>query len=291
MNPTSSAKTTPAAYPEQWEQAAGENTVTRIHWPEYHITNNKTHRKLEEKQMSYTRPKAQPQGHPYTDANMVREGLIAEIYAINGYAEYIANSDVEEINQVWRRIMQGEKEHFGMFLQTLRRHDPEEYERYQEAKKVILDKKIALPTYSPQYDRQLILNILREAIKEELEAIILYEQKAVDACSTDVASLFRQIAAQEKWHVELQVKVLLKYDPDQYGPIKNPKLPSTVIKPSSAYGQCSSLPAGLSTRPPSYIDNHAPSSGSSPFPDQRSPWPQPRHSLPSWTSGHKPNLC
>jgi len=176
--------------------------------------------------MSYTRPKAQPQGQPYCDANNLREGLIAEVYAINGYAENIANSNVEEINEVWRRIMQGEKEHFGMFLLTLRRHDPEEHERYLEAKNLKLDKQITSQTYSPQYDRQLILNNLREAIKEEMEAVILYEQHAADAYCEDVRSLFRQIAAQEKWHVELQVRVLLKYDPDQYGPIKETQKPA-----------------------------------------------------------------
>lgn len=176
--------------------------------------------------MSYTRPQAQPQGRPYSDVSLLLEGLIAEVYAINGYAEYIANCDVEEINQIWRRIMRGEKEHFGMFLLTLRRHDPEEYDRYQEAKAVKLDKEITAPQkYAPQYDRQLILNNLRDTIKGEAEAVILYEQHAADACCQDVRSLFRQIAAQEKWHIELLVRILQKYDPDQYGPIKETSKP------------------------------------------------------------------
>ena len=38
--------------------------------------------------VSYTHVNAQPQGRPYFDTNMLREGLIAEVYAINGYAEY-----------------------------------------------------------------------------------------------------------------------------------------------------------------------------------------------------------
>lgn len=131
--------------------------------------------------MSYTHLKAQPQGQPYYDTNLLREGLIAEVYAINGYAEYIANSHVEEINDVWRVILRGEKEHFGMFLELLRRLDPEESKRYQEAKSLNLNNKVTTQAYLPQYDRQLFLNNLREAIKEEMEAVILYEQHAVEA--------------------------------------------------------------------------------------------------------------
>ena len=73
----------------------------------------------------------------------------------------------------------------------------------------------------PRYDRQLILNNLREAIKEELEAVILYEQRAVEAYHEQVRNLLKEIAAQEKWHVELQVRVLLKYDSDHYEPLRS----------------------------------------------------------------------
>ena len=56
--------------------------------------------------MSYTHGKAQPQGYPLADTNRIREALIAEIYAINGYAEHIANSDMAEIGRAswWERV-------------------------------------------------------------------------------------------------------------------------------------------------------------------------------------------
>lgn len=45
--------------------------------------------------MSYTNPEGQPQGYSYYFTNLLREALIAEIIAINGYEEHIAN-------QIWK---------------------------------------------------------------------------------------------------------------------------------------------------------------------------------------------
>lgn len=59
--------------------------------------------------MSYTNPDGQPQGIASLDTNKLREILIAEIDAINGYADHIANSNMEEINDAWRSIMRDEK--------------------------------------------------------------------------------------------------------------------------------------------------------------------------------------
>ncbi len=59
--------------------------------------------------MSYTKSHGQPQGIAILDTNKLREILIAEIVAINGYAEHIANSNMEDVNKVWKGIMIGEK--------------------------------------------------------------------------------------------------------------------------------------------------------------------------------------
>jgi rubrerythrin len=67
--------------------------------------------------MSYT-TEGQPQGYPYFYTNKIREALISEIIAINGYAYHIAHSDIKDINEVWHHIMEDEKRHYGMFFRT-----------------------------------------------------------------------------------------------------------------------------------------------------------------------------
>ncbi len=59
--------------------------------------------------MSYTNPHGQPQGVVKFVTNELREILIGEIIAINGYAEHIANSNMEDINAAWKSIMGDEK--------------------------------------------------------------------------------------------------------------------------------------------------------------------------------------
>jgi hypothetical protein len=51
-----------------------------------------------ENHMSYTNPQGQPQGTARHFINKLREILIAEVIAINGYQSHIAHSDIEEIN-------------------------------------------------------------------------------------------------------------------------------------------------------------------------------------------------
>jgi len=66
--------------------------------------------------MSYTHPNGQPQGMSRQFTNKLREILIGEIIAINGYQSHIANSNIEEINYVWHSIMLDEKKHYGWIL-------------------------------------------------------------------------------------------------------------------------------------------------------------------------------
>ncbi|AIF51004.1 ferritin family protein [Pelosinus sp. UFO1] len=167
--------------------------------------------------MSYTTRNGQPQGITYYFTNKIREAMIAEIIAINGYAEHIANSNMEEINAAWKSIMGDEKKHYGMFLTLLRAYDPNQYEKYQEDKCLKYGPKTPMQTYKPSYDTQIILNNLRQDIKGELEAVILYEQEFADIPCDDIRRVFYTIATEEKGHLEHLTQLLLKYDTDKYG--------------------------------------------------------------------------
>lgn len=170
--------------------------------------------------MSYTTEHGQPQGSPRLVTNKLREALIAEIIAINGYEEHIANSNMREINSAWHSIMDDEKKHYGMFLTLLRKYDPEQAKAYQDHLNAASGIKSSMQTHVPEYDRQIILNNLRQDIKGEFEASILYEDLAEQAPQRDVKATLLSISAEEKGHVEHLTRLLLKYDTDQYDGLK-----------------------------------------------------------------------
>ncbi len=77
-----------------------------------------------------------------------------------------------------------------------------------------------MQTYNPNYDKQIILNNIREDIKGELEAIVLYEQHLAIIPYDDVRYALYSIINEEKGHVEHLTQLLLKYDIDKYNGLK-----------------------------------------------------------------------
>lgn len=153
--------------------------------------------------MSYT-TLGQPQGYAYILTNKIREAMISEIVAINTYDFHIRNSNIEELNDLWEHIMDDEKEHFNMFLDLLLKYDPIQYEAYKSAFNhvPIKDQKIN-PYYDAKPQNQLIFNDIREDMKGELEAVILYEQIVQETPNVfkDVHSAFSKIISDEKEHL------------------------------------------------------------------------------------------
>ena len=145
----------------------------------------------------------------------IREALIAEIIAINGYAGHIANSEMDDVNSVWRSIMADEKEHYGLFLTLLHRYDPKQYQLYIKHSHDVIPVTPMQP-YKAEFDRQLILNNVREDAKGEFEAVILYDQLMHEAPYQDIKDIFQYVIDAEKEHVEHLTRVLLTYDTDKY---------------------------------------------------------------------------
>jgi rubrerythrin len=169
--------------------------------------------------MSYTTSKM-PQGFPYCWTNMIREAMIGELVAINDYREHIAKSNVKDINEVWYHIMEDEKRHYGIFLELLRKYDPQEAEKYKEAlEHVNLTKKEEIPPCKIS-SQECILNLIRNDIKGELEAVILYEQHMLQIPNKEVKEVYYEIIGDEKEHTEELTLLLMKYDKNQYGPIE-----------------------------------------------------------------------
>jgi len=166
--------------------------------------------------MSYTNPEGQPQGTAYQFTNRLREILISEVMAINAYQSQIADSEIEEINAVLRSIMLDEKDHFGWILDLLRKYDPEQCQQYIMHKADNPGPKTPMDNRNPNPGFQLALNNLREDIKGEMEAVILYEEILCKFAQRDIQNTLKTIIMNEKGHSEHLVRLLLKYDPNSY---------------------------------------------------------------------------
>ncbi|ACL76133.1 ferritin family protein [Ruminiclostridium cellulolyticum] len=171
--------------------------------------------------MSYTYPSSHPQGTARKVTNRLREIMIAELIAINGYQSHLANSNMINVNEVWHHIMLDEIRHYETVLNLLRKYDPVQYKASLEQHEDSLKPKSPMQLYNPSYDKQIILNNIREAIKGELEAVILYEEE-IEAYSSykDIKIAIQAIINDEKEHAEHLTQVMKKYESEQFIYIK-----------------------------------------------------------------------
>ena len=169
--------------------------------------------------MSYTTER-QPQGILKNVETFLREGLIAEIVAINDYSHFISLTDNKEVKDIFNHIMEEEKEHYGLFLQALRSVDIEEAELEKEVKEhVKISFKDKYSDFTNKKNKSNILMSIRNAIKGELEAIILYEFFTSNIPNSTIVKIIKEITRDEKEHVEELTKALTILDKDKYGPI------------------------------------------------------------------------
>ncbi|MEW8955259.1 ferritin family protein [Clostridium sp.] len=171
--------------------------------------------------MSYTTNR-QPQGLSKSIESLLREGMVAELVAINDYDHFIGVTENKDVRELFHHIMEDEKRHYGMFLEALRRIDEEEEELQQEAKEhVVIKSKLKHKTDNKKkasnYD---ILVFIREAIKAELEAIILYDSLTEIIEDQCINKIIKDITKDEKEHVEELTRALMILDEDTYGPIE-----------------------------------------------------------------------
>ncbi len=73
------------------------------------------------------------------DVELVRLGIIAELDAINLYEQLAAQADNDLVKKVFMDIAQEEKEHFGEFMELLRRLDGEIVEALAEGADEVLE--------------------------------------------------------------------------------------------------------------------------------------------------------
>ncbi len=144
--------------------------------------------------MSYTTNR-QPQGILQNDETFLREGLIAEIVAINDYSHFLNLTENKEMRDIFHHIMEEEKEHYGLFLEALRAIDPEQCTISKDVDEhVNISEKNSYKDYSSgKENKYLLLTYIRDAIKGELEAIILYEDFLSNVKSEELFKLIKKI--------------------------------------------------------------------------------------------------
>ncbi len=73
------------------------------------------------------------------DVELIRIGIIAELDAINLYEQLASLAKDDLVKKVFLDIAQEEKEHFGEFLELLRRLDPEILEAMEEGADEVME--------------------------------------------------------------------------------------------------------------------------------------------------------
>jgi rubrerythrin len=171
--------------------------------------------------MSYTTNR-QPQGIIKSIDAFLREGLIAEVVAINDYSNFISETDNKDLKELFHEIMKDEKRHYSMFLSRLRCIDKEENELNEEAKAhVRISYKEKYKDYINKYSKDFnILVAIRDGIKGELEAILLYEHFLLNIEDNYTSKIIKEIIRDEKEHVEELTTALMTLDKDKYGELK-----------------------------------------------------------------------
>ena len=171
--------------------------------------------------MSYTTNR-QPQGLLKNTETFLREGLISEIVAINDYSNFISLTDNREVKYIFYHIMEEEKRHYGLFLEALRNVDREQKRMYQDvADHIKISTKDKYKDFvTVKGNKGNLLTHIRESIKGELEAIILYEDFIANIDDTTLRDLISRIIRDEKHHVEELTKVLVTLDKDRYGSLE-----------------------------------------------------------------------
>jgi len=66
------------------------------------------------------------------DLEMLREGLVTELQAINQYQEHVELLEDEEAQEVISRLISEEKEHVAELVKLILKLDPDQVEKFEK---------------------------------------------------------------------------------------------------------------------------------------------------------------
>jgi rubrerythrin len=151
------------------------------------------------------------------DITFLIEGMISEITAVNDYSYSLTLTENKEIKDILYRIMKENKKHYGAFLKALQSTDKEFSSTSQDIdNQTKNNSKISYNEYLGSKESKLLLTSIRNAIKDELEAIILYTNFLDNVKSNELFKIIKVISLNKKEHIEKLTKLLNLIDSDSY---------------------------------------------------------------------------
>lgn len=151
--------------------------------------------------MSYSTDRF-PQGVPISQCGLIREALIAETVAINSYQTSLAYSDIPKLNAFLLELMGDEIHHYNLLTRYLNTIDKEQAMFFKEIQKQDFNVDFKQnPLDSKTQTTYSILSQLRNNLKGEFEAIILYDELESKLKDIHGKALIHAIAKDEKEHV------------------------------------------------------------------------------------------
>lgn len=151
------------------------------------------------------------------DITFLMEGMISEITAVNDYSYSLTLTENKEIKDILYHIMKENKKHYGAFLKALQSTDKEFSSTSQDIdNQTKNDSKISHNEYLGSKESKLLLTSIRNAIKDELEAIILYTNFLDNVKSNELFKIIKVISLNKKEHIEKLTKLLNLIDSDSY---------------------------------------------------------------------------
>ncbi len=135
--------------------------------------------------------------------SLIRNAIISELIAINQYEWHLKYINNDVLAHTVEHIIEEEKGHYHMLLELLRKYDSEHYSMYKHIDKKMAEEKIEeIQPYAEKLTPQNVVVNLRNDIMGELEAVNLYEDSAKRIKVKYVRDIFKQIAIDEKQHIE-----------------------------------------------------------------------------------------
>ncbi len=151
------------------------------------------------------------------DITFLMEGMISELTAVNDYSYSLTLTENKKVKDTLYQIMKENKKHYGAFFKALQTTDKEFFSASQH----IDDRnknnlKISNNEYLDSKESKLLLTSIRNAIKDELEAIMLYTNFLDNIKSNELFKIIKVISLNKKEHIEKLTKLLNLIDSDSY---------------------------------------------------------------------------
>lgn len=146
-----------------------------------------------------------------SDLLLLRQNAKGEREAIAFYLRAAARTN-GPLSQLFLDTARDEMIHFRKSMILLAKYDPMQAQAFEEVGINLPDelRKTQSSKYCPE-DRLEIIDLLTEAIADELEAINMYQESYVEASHDDVKALFCNSANDEKVHVAEFWKALMVF--------------------------------------------------------------------------------